>query len=900
MAQYKYFPEYQDNYNQLYAGTESQIINQLNTYENPALTYEEMNFDKNQMVEKPSVYSQPKYIKDTKTYEKMKPISKQIRQLPTKRKQKVKTTQPVYNKTIVLSENDDLDNILKNSQFLKQNVHVPLPTQSTIQNLCKESVISTNYYSSKPQTKIDYKVDNVIYENEYENNIDTNNIVQNYPNYQNQQPYQYNYSKHQNQPNYSHHSRHQNKSYQYQNEYQTQQINQVNQVNPSYQYDYQSHHSHHSQKINQNNNISYQSIQKNQTYQIQQGYQSQQINKANHSSKSNQPNQSNYTQEAYQIQKNPQSHHTYQTFQNNENSSKNNLSKNQQQQLNQNNNNVWQNTNVQVTKFPNTTINNYNNDYQSKNAKFPNNTNDEKEYAYPGRSSRNPNLNIKQNNQNNLNNINNLNQLPKRVPNIDQNYHQSRIQMSKIPYMDVNELQGKGNNFETTKFKNINKNYIQAYFHDDDIPQPIVCEGQALLDSDIKEKKENSENSEENNSMGSSQKESGIGGPSSEKKTNNINEANNINKKSIEQNNINNNALENNQNNNMMKDIPIEKTQIMIQHPEIENKNISMFNKSAQQSATVEPNTIQNSKVERQSKIYQSKNPSLAEKSGVSQHQQSYKQSNVLEKTSNNNNNSNNISRKESGSNVNSQTMKSNMTYQQPYNQYNQSRQLNNPKTFHSQGMNYKKNNYNFNSQKALKESGEIKMSGNQSNINERPVVQIKKLNNQSSIYQNAEENNNNVNENNINQNPSKQSHISNNKYNNYNNSQNNNSNISINNYNKSKNNIDNSNYNINKSNNNYIPSVHQSKEVKGADLISSSKKMKQSDIGEYNPNPNESAMSKNFNQKIFKGERSSFPTQSYGGNINTNNIGPLNPFNSLKGSNLKMLDDKIKDSGMK
>ena len=66
------------------------------------------------------------------------------------------------------------------------------------------------------------------------------------------------------------------------------------------------------------------------------------------------------------------------------------------------------------------------------------------------------------------------------------------------------------------------------------------------------------------------------------------------------------------------------------------------------------------------------------------------------------------------------------MTYQQPYNQYNQSKQLNNQKDYYSQGM--KNKNNNFDSQKLIKESGEIKikMSGNQSNINEKPNIQIK------------------------------------------------------------------------------------------------------------------------------------------------------------------------------
>ena len=152
-----------------------------------------------------------------------------------------------------------------------------------------------------------------------------------------------------------------------------------------------------------------------------------------------------------------------------------------QQSLVQNNNNinnVLENSKVHITKFPSNKINNYNNDYQiSKNTKIPNiYITSEKEYSHHSGSSRNPNLNINQKYQINQKN---QNLLSKRVPNINQIYHQSKIQMSKIPYMDENALKGKGGYLEDDK--NSNKNIVEKYFHDDYITQPIVCEGETLF-----------------------------------------------------------------------------------------------------------------------------------------------------------------------------------------------------------------------------------------------------------------------------------------------------------------------------------------------------------------------------------------------------------------------------------
>ena len=96
--------------------------------------------------------------------------------------------------------------------------------------------------------------------------------------------------------------------------------------------------------------------------------------------------------------------------------------------------------------------------------------------------------------------------------------------------------------------------------------------------------------------------------------------------------------------------------------------------------------------------------------------------------------------------------------------------------------------------------------------------------------------------------------------------------------------------------------SVNQSRGGESNSLIYSSK-VKKSDKMDFTPYG--SNISKN-NNSIKKEERPSFPTKSYAGNINLNSKDtlPPNPFgddgNQLKGSNLEMLDDKLKDSNIK
>ena len=751
MTDYSKFPQYQSLINNAYAGTESQILSELNDYQNPTLTSTEIQFNENDMIVKPPIYSEPKYIKKKEVHETLKPISNEVKILPTKTKQKVKTLETFYNKTIVLSENDDVNQILQNNQMLEQQINPPLPTQSTIANLCKDSVLipsSSNIYPSQQQT------------NNFQTQSDYNNLFNE------------------------------------QQMYDTKVIDKV-------------------------------------------------IN-GNQKSYNNQPLASKVSK-------------IY------------NTSKNQSKV-----NNPAQSSNTQNMRFQSTNINNNYN--ISKVSNFPSTyTNFGKEYS-------GTKVTKIYGNHGNLstNNFNQDNQMPLNIPNINKDYHQSKIQMSKIPYMKAQSKLNNSNNdggfIEVTDLsKKSNKNYVQKYFHDDDIPKPIVYEGSGLNNSEIKPNINNSNNFEppnqEEKKIESSIKNSKNGQTSIHKNSyvnqtniisNNINNksmsqnnTNNNYNKSIEQNNINNKSIqkispkEAQQTNSLLAQIPVDKSEIMSQQPSINmsQKESIIFKKSVHQS-TVDPNLVQDSKIQRQSKAYQQQSnvPSNLQKSNVNQ--SSYN------------------SKKGNNSQVYAQTQKSNMTYQQPYNQYNQSQNSKNPHIYYSQDI----QNNQYNNNKSIKESGNMKVSNQQSKINQInasiPISQ--NINNQSNIYQNSV----------------KHSGVSN-----------------IDNHNIIATNqiIQSNNSKINQ----YAISQHQSKIGQSNDLIDSSNdsRKKESSINEQTPNKSNTSKNNSSYNKV-KGDRSSFPTQSYAGNFNSKEAFPPNPFgeqsNSIKGSNLKMLEDKLKDSEIK
>lgn len=751
MTEYSKFPQYQSVINNAYACTESQILSELNDYQNPTLTSTEIQFNENDMVVKPAIYSEPKYIKKKEVHETLKPISNEVKFLPTKTKQKVKTLDTFYNKTIILSENDDVNQILQNNQMFEQQINPPLPTQSTIANLCKDSVLissssSSNYNPSQQQT------------NNFQTQSDYNNLINE------------------------------------QQMYDTKVI----------------------AKVLNDNQKSY----------------------------NNQPLASKVSKIS-------------------------NISKNQSKV-----NNSRQNSNTQNLKYQSTNINNNYN--ISKVSNFPSTyTNFGKEYSgtkVTKISGNRGNLNINNFNQN---------QMPLNVPNINKDYHQSKIQMSKISYMKsqskLNNLNNDGAFEEVTDLsKKSNKNFVQEYFHDDDIPEPIVYEGSGLDNSEIKPNINNNfdPSNQEQKIIEQSIKNSKNGQSSIQKNSyvnqtniinNNINNksmsennTNNNYNKSLEQNNINNKSIqkfsskEAQQTNSLLAQIPVDQSEIMSHQPSINmsQKESIIFKKSVHQS-TVDPNLIQDSKIQRQSKAYQQKSniPSNLQKSNANQSSYNSKNGN--------------------SSQAYAQTQKSNMTYQQPYNQYNQSQNNQNPQIYYSQDI----QNYQYNNnQKSIKEPSNMKVSGQQSKINkiDASVPISQNINNQSNIYQNSVKNSgvNNIG----------------------------NDNIII------SNQIIQSN---NSKNNQYVISQHQSKIGQSNDLIASSNGTKKRESDIFEPTPNKSNTSKNNNSyNKVKGDRSSFPTQSYAGNFNSKEAIPPNPFgeqsNSIKGSNLKMLEDKLKDSEIK
>ena len=732
-TEYQNYKEYQENEKYQYNNnnnnlkslvTESQIMSELNNYTNPSLTSSEIQFDENKMIVKPAKYAEPRYIKEKEVYEVLKPVTKQIVQLPTKKKQKVKTTKAVIKEAIVISEDDDLNKILQDNKIFGSEIDAPLPTQSIIQNLCKESIISSsNNQSYNYQSELD---NNLLDKNNYQSKIiDTN--------------YYDNQSKNQNQ---------------------------------------------YSSKIKTSNN-----------------------------------------------------------------------------------NNT---TNI---KYSNT---NNNNNYQLSN------------------SSNYPNTNININNEQNISNsyvnknINkNANQL--RIPNINKDYHQSKIQMSKIPYMNISKEGGFAqkkivqkyplyNNNNATTFSS-NKNYIETYFHDDDIPLPTVYEGDALKNTDIKPSLKNdnekdikyslNEKNNEENVKNSYKNSNNIENNSVNKTINkNINESYNINKNSIEKmnkstkiNNINdtdddiNNNIDINNNNinniniNNINDInEISKIQVKSISNELpDNKTEKMSHQQSKDISQMKDSSILKKSSNQSAMEGQNLNINLnlqKKLSPSSQIQQSNINQNLVQ---------------------NSKIQKSYMTYQQSYIPGNQTK----TPVYHSQVYNNKLPNFD----KPISESININNSSShetnnkQLYINGKPIAQVSKIENQSDIYQKSL-NNSHINKSNINNSKINNSNINNS---NINNSNINNSNI--NNSNKNDSRINSS--NINNFNNN-ISSIHQSNEL----IYSNNKsKNKKSNIQYISQNDINRSKNNNNNNSVFRDERSSFPTKSFAGKINSKETLPPNPF---------------------
>ena len=809
MSEYQNFPKYESKYNTSLLGTESQVLEELNNYQNPTLLSTEMKYDKSKMIVKPAIYSEPKYIKEKKTYEVLKPITKDVMQIPDKRKHKVKTTKTIYNKEIVIGENEDLNLFLLDNAKFEQEVNVPLPTKSTIQNLCKDSVIQSFHPSFQQSNSIQSK-----------------------------------YSKTENNYNYLDN----------QNAYGT--------------------------KIE--TNIVMQEIEKPQ----------------------NSQNQSNFSYNSKHLSKNP---------------NPNPIKVADQYSTDMN------------KKYPST---NMKYDYQmSKISKFPSTYTNAEKVNYGAKITNIPN-------KSGYNNINKSNQYNLTEPNISKHSNQSKIHISN----EQDNMDGGFVEATDVSKKSSNKNYIETYFHDDDIPKPMVLEGDALKGSDIKEntkkpnniiqpstneinsskhsvqvaKLENSSVSKKSNNLSMKQSSSIHTNKSNMNNSKNMNDMNNTNNNNISQKSSQHNYNDPNksvkikklyskdeqQSNNPLGELPVDRTEIMSQQPSVNmsQKNSKMLNQSGDQQV------IQDSRIQKQSQIYQQQSKNNSSINQKSSNHQSIKQSNAIEKSKHqsmqqsnvNGNISNHNSKIQNEYNKNSQIQRSNMTYQQPYNPYNYSSQLETPQAYHSQNYN---NEYN-NNQKTIKESSHIKNSHHsnymQSNLNEEQSFGNKnsQLQNQSSIYQQSmkKSGTNNINTNSNISNNHINSVNANNINNNINNSNFNSNFNNMNNYNNinsMNNNINNSDFN----NNNFaesgvkqsthskiersINSVNQSRGGESNSLIYSSKNKKsdKNDFTPYGSNISKNNNNFNNNNSIKKDERPSFPTKSFAGNITSKDTLPPNPF---------------------
>ena len=121
-------------------------------------------------VDRPIKFAKPKYGEVQKTYEVLAPITKEAIQLPAKHSSKVRTTETVFAKPIVLNENMGVSTILNNNEL---GVDVPLPTNSVINNLIKDSVMQSGFGTDINFSNIGNSNINII-----NNNINNSNCGQ--------------------------------------------------------------------------------------------------------------------------------------------------------------------------------------------------------------------------------------------------------------------------------------------------------------------------------------------------------------------------------------------------------------------------------------------------------------------------------------------------------------------------------------------------------------------------------------------------------------------------------------------------------------------------------------------------------------------------------------------------
>ena len=173
----------------LFEEAESKTISMRSSHNYSILTSKEKKYDPNEIVIQEQKIESPQYQEEESTYEVLKPITKQIMELPIQVKKKIKTTKTVYRKEIVVSNDEELNKILQGDDLFED---VPLPTKSTIQNLIKDSVILSNdtrnnntinsSIKSNPNNSYGYLTKN---ENKYNSKYDNQNTPKTYSSYNN-------------------------------------------------------------------------------------------------------------------------------------------------------------------------------------------------------------------------------------------------------------------------------------------------------------------------------------------------------------------------------------------------------------------------------------------------------------------------------------------------------------------------------------------------------------------------------------------------------------------------------------------------------------------------------------------------------------------------------------------
>ena len=119
----------------LFEEAESKTVSLHSSKNNSLMQSKGNKYNKNDISIK---YEEPQYQEVKNTYEVLKPITKQVVELPPTQKKKIKTTKTVYQKEIIVNTDEELKKVLQDEEYEE----VPIPTKSTIQKLVNSLVVS--------------------------------------------------------------------------------------------------------------------------------------------------------------------------------------------------------------------------------------------------------------------------------------------------------------------------------------------------------------------------------------------------------------------------------------------------------------------------------------------------------------------------------------------------------------------------------------------------------------------------------------------------------------------------------------------------------------------------------------------------------------------------------------